>query len=276
MSNQPNNNRFNQNRDYSLYNINNTEGNSTKDTFLKNGSNIIRNNYSTNSRRESEGINTFSLDAKIKDLESKLSSLEQTNQLLLERITNNERNFQIQLKQLQVNNLEERENRYKAEKVINNISEQNNANSNDLNIKINMLQEALVKGDAEKMVQRQNDLESQKYLIGKLTEKITKTVKSEVEARYRADMDGKIFSQKINNKFEEITNQTRAEMQNISRECSERTHNVSKYIDKQISEAIFGKGSANEELKNFVKKLTEQVKNGLTLINQKNEMIEHS
>ena len=286
MSNQPNNSRFNQNRDYSLYNINNTEGNSTKDTFLKNGSNIIRNNYSTNSRRESEGINTFSLDAKIKDLESKLSSLEQTNQLLLERITNNERNFQIQLKQLQVNNLEERENRYKAEKVINNISEQNNANSNDLNIKINMLQEALVKGDAEKMVQRQNDLESQKYLIGKLTEKITKTVKSEVEARYRADMDGKIFSQKINNKFEnsldilkkeieEITNQTRAEMQNISRECSERTHNVSKYIDKQISEAIFGKGSANEELKNFVKKLTEQVKNGLTLINQKNEMIEH-
>ena len=105
MSNQPNNNRFNQNRDYSLYNINNTEGNSTKDTFLKNGSNIIRNNYSTNSRRESEGINTFSLDAKIKDLESKLSSLEQTNQLLLDRMTNTERNFQIQLKQLQVNNL---------------------------------------------------------------------------------------------------------------------------------------------------------------------------
>ena len=275
MSNQPNNNRFNQNRDYSLYNINNTEGNSTKDTFLKNGSNIIRNNYSTNSRRESEGINTFSLDAKIKDLESKLSTLEETNQILLERINTNERNFQIQLKQLQVNNLEERENRYKAEKVINNISEQNNANSNDINIKLNMLQEALVKGDAEKMLQRQNDLESQKYLIGKLTEKITKTVKSEVEARYKADMDGKIFSQKINNKFEnsldilkkeieEITNQTRAEMQNISRECSERTHNVSKYIDKQISEAIYGKGSANKELKNFVKKLTEQVKSGLT------------
>ena len=287
MSNQPNNNRFNQNRDYSLYNLNNIDGNSTKDTFLKNGSNIIKNNYSTpNSRRESEGVNFYSLDAKIKDLESKLSSLEQTNQLLLDRMTNTERNFQIQLKQLQVNNLEERENRYKAEKVINNISEQNNANSNDLNIKINMLQEALAKGDAEKMVQRQNDLESQKYLIGKLTEKITKTVKSEVEARYKADMDGKIFSQKINNKFEnsldilkkeieEITNQTRAEMQNISRECSERTHNVSKYIDKQISEAIYGKGSANEELKNFVKKLTEQVKNGLTLINQKNEMIEH-
>ena len=290
MSNLPNNNRFNQNRDFSLYNIANTEGNSTKDILLKNGSNIIKkdyNNFSTPStRRESEGVSPYVLDVKIKDLESKLSSLEQTNQILLERINNNERTFQVQLKQLQVNNLEERENRYKAEKVINNISEQNNANSNDLNLKLNMLQEALIKGDAEKMLQRQNDLESQKYLIGKLTEKITKTVKSEVEARYKADMDGKIFSQKINNKFEnsldilkkeieEITNQTRAEMQNISRECSERTHNVSKYIDKQIAEAIYGKGSANEELKNFVKKLTEQVKSGLTLINQKNEMIEH-
>ena len=291
MSNQSNNNRFNQNRDYSLYSASNTENNTTKDTFLKNGSNIIKNDYnnnfsSPNTRRDTEGVSPFVLDAKIKDLESKLSTLEETNQILLERINTNERNFQIQLKQLQVNNLEERENRYKAEKVINNISEQNNANSNDINIKLNMLQEALVKGDAEKMLQRQNDLESQKYLIGKLTEKITKTVKSEVEARYKADMDGKIFSQKINNKFEnsldilkkeieEITNQTRAEMQNISRECSERTHNVSKYIDKQISEAIYGKGSANEELKNFVKKLTEQVKSGLTLISQKNEMIEH-
>ena len=286
MSNQPNNNRFNQNRDYSMYSVANTETNQTKDTFLKNGSNIIKNYSSSTTRRESDTLNPYVMESKIKDLEAKLSNLEQTNQMLIERLNNNERNFQIQLKQIQVSNLEEKENRYKAEKVISNISEQNNANSNDLNLKINMLQEALVKGENEKMLQRQNDLESQKYLIGKLTEKITKTVKSEVEARYKADMDGKIFSQKINNKFEnsldilkkeieEITNQTRAEMQNISRECSERTHNVSKYIDKQISEAIFGKGSANEELKNFVKKLTEQVKSGLTLISQKNEMMEH-
>ena len=284
MSNQSNNNRFNPNREYSLYNVSNTEGNLGKDTFLKNGSNIIK-NYSSSSRRDTDTVNPYIMDQKIKDLESKLTTMEKTNQILLERINNNERNFQLQLKQLQANNLEERENRFKAEKVINNISEQNNANSNDLNIKLNMLQEALVKGDTEKQLQRQNDLESQKYLIGKLTEKITKTVKSEVEARYKADMDGKIFSQKINNKFEnsldilkkeieEITNQTRAEMQNISKECSERTHNVSKYIDKQITEAIYGKGSANEELKNFVKKLTEQIKSSLTLISQKNEMME--
>ena len=125
MSNQSNNNRFNQNRDYSLYSASNTENNTTKDTFLKNGSNIIKNDYnnnfsSPNTRRDTEGVSPYVLDAKIKDLESKLSTLEETNQILLERINTNERNFQIQLKQLQVNNLEERENRYKAEKVINN------------------------------------------------------------------------------------------------------------------------------------------------------------
>ena len=146
MSNQSNNKRFNPNLDFSFYNVSNTEGNLGKETFLKNGSNIVKNYSSSTTRRDSDTVNPYIMDQRIKDLESKLSTLEQTNQILLDRINNNERNFQLQLKQLQANNLEERENRYKAEKVINNISEQNNANSNDLNIKLNMLQEALVKG----------------------------------------------------------------------------------------------------------------------------------
>ena len=232
-----------------------------------------------------DSVNPYVMDSKIKELESKLVTLEQANKILIERINTNEKNFALQINKMQVANAEERENRYKAEKAINIISDQNNAYSNDLNMKLNMLQEAMVKGDENKTQQRQFDLESQKYLIGKLTEKITKTVKSEVEARYKADMDGKIFSKRLSNKFEssldtlkremeEIANQTKLEMQNMSRECSERTHNVSKYIDQQISEAVFGKGSSNEELKNFVKKLTEQVKNSLISISKKHEVIE--
>ena len=293
MSKQPNTNRFNTSRDRSFYGATNTEGNTTKDTFLKNGSNIIMKDYSNFAAPSSsliggagnDSVNPYVMDSKIRDLESKLSTLEEANKILIERINNNEKNFSAQIKQMEFINEEERQNRYKAEKAMNIISEQNNANSNDLNMKINMLQERIVKGDENKTQQRQFDLESQKYLIGKLTEKITKTVKSEVEARYKADMDGKIFSQKLNNKFEssldilkkeieEITNQTRVEMQNISRECSERTHNVSKYIDQRIEEAVFGKGSSNEELKNFVRKLTEQVKSSLISITKKHEMIE--
>ena len=297
MSNKPNSNRFNSNRDRSFYSISNTEGNITKDTFLKNGSNIIMKDYSNFTvpnrdrdsslmgGKENEAFNPYVMDSKIKDLESKLETLEQANKILIERINNNEKNFSLQIKQMEVNNAEERENRYKAEKALNIISEQNNANSNDLNMKINLLEERMVKGDENKTQQRQFDLESQKYLIGKLTEKITKTVKSEVDARFKADMDGKIFAQKLNNKFEssldilkkeieEIANQTKVEMQNISRECSERTHNVSKYIDQQIQEAVFGKGSSNDELKNFVRKLTEQVKSSLISISKKHEIIE--
>ena len=293
MSNSSNNNRFNTSRDRSFYANTNTEGNTTKDTFLKNGSNIIMKDYSNFAApkssliggRDNESYNPYVMDSKIKDLESKLITLEQANKILVERINNNEKQFAVQLKQIEIVNAEERENRYKTEKAMNIISEQSNANSNDLNMKINMIQERMIKGDESKTQQRQFDLESQKYLIGKLTEKITKTVKSEVEARYKADMDGKMFSQKLSNKFEssldilkkeieEITNQTRVEMQNISRECSERTHNVSKYIDQQIQDAVFGKGSSNEELKNFVRKLTEQVKTSLISISKKNEMIE--
>ena len=293
MSNPSNTNRFNTSRDRSFYGISNTEGNTTKDTFLKNGSNIIMKDYSNFAPSSNlygaggnEGFNPYVMDSKIRDLESKLTTLEQANKILVERINDNEKNFALYKKQIEINNTEEKENRYKTEKFMNIISEQNNANSNDLNMKINMLQERIVKGDENKTQQRQFDLESQKYLIGKLTEKITKTVKSEVEARYKADMDGKIFSQKLSNKFEssldilkkeieEITNQTRVEMQNISRECSERTHNVSKYIDQQIQDAVFGKGSSNEELKNFVRKLTEQVKSSLISISNKHEMIEN-
>ena len=294
MSNPSNNsNRFNSSRDRSFYANSNTDGNTTKDTFLKNGSNIIMKDFSSFAPpngslvggERNDSVNPYVMDSKIKELESKLVTLEQANQILIERINTNEKNFALQINKIQVANVEERENRYRAEKAINIISDQNNAYSNDLNMKINMLQEAMVKGDEDKTQQRQFDLESQKYLIGKLTEKITKTVKSEVEARYKADLDGKIFSQRLNNKFEssldtlkremeEIANQTKLEMQNISRECSERTHNVSKYIDQQISEAVFGKGSSNEELKNFVKKLTEQVKSSLISISKKHEIIE--
>ena len=46
MSNQSNNNRFNSSRDRPFYAVSNTEGNPTKDTFLKNGSNIIMKDYS--------------------------------------------------------------------------------------------------------------------------------------------------------------------------------------------------------------------------------------
>ena len=293
MSNQSNNNKFNTSRDRSFYANSILDGNTTKDTFLKNGSNIIMKDYSNyappnnplNGGGGNDNLNPFVLDSRMKDLESKLITLEQANKILIERINTNEKNFTVQMKEIEISYQEERENRYKAQKALNIVSEQNNANSNNLNMKLNMLEERMIKGDENKMQQRQFDLESQKYLIGKLTEKITKTVKSEVEARYKADMDGKVYSQKLNNKFEssldvlkkemeEMANQIRTEMQNISRECSERTHNVSKYIDQQIQEAAFGKGSANEELKNFVRKLTEQVKNSLLSISQKHEMFE--
>jgi hypothetical protein len=77
MSNLSNNNKFNTSRDRSFYANSNTEGNTTKDTFLKNGSNIIMKDYSNLGvpkssllgGRDNENYNPFVMDSKIKDLE---------------------------------------------------------------------------------------------------------------------------------------------------------------------------------------------------------------
>jgi hypothetical protein len=123
-------------------------------------------------------------------------------------------------------------------------------------------------------------------MIIQLSEKIQESVKLEVEARYKADLENKTYSNGITDKFnmdilnlkkefEEILNSNKIEMQNISKECSERTHNVSKYIDQQIQEAIFGKGSSQENLKNFVHKLTDQIKNNIIQQNNQNQIFEN-
>ena len=232
------------------------------------------------------GFNPFVINSKIKDLESKIITLEETNKILVDRINIAEKLFSVQLNQLELNNQQEKENNYKTKKIMNIISEQSNSNSNALNMKINTLKEKIILADEDKSQQRQFDLESQKYLIGKLTEKVTKIIKSEVEARYKADMNGKIFSHKMNDKFEssldiikkemkEIVNQTKIEIEKTAREFSEKTHNLSKYIDQRIQEIAFGKGSMMEELKHFVRKLTEQVKTGLLSISDKHIMIEN-
>ena len=92
MSNQSNNNRFNSSRDRSFYAVSSIEGNTTKDTFLKNGSNIIMKDYNNfeapnNSifgAGNNESVNPYVMDSKIKDLESKLVALKQTNKILIE------------------------------------------------------------------------------------------------------------------------------------------------------------------------------------------------
>ena len=263
--------------------------NTTTETFRSNGGNIIstpefktsrppsNNNFSNTGR-----LNPIIYDNRMQDLEAKLQTLEQANQILLSRLNANERNFDEQIKELQLRAFEERDNRIKSDKTISLINDQNILNANDLNSKITMLQELIDKGEQINNQQRERDSELYKTLISKLTAKVSETVKMEVEARYKADLNNKVYSQGLTNQFqteldtlkkdfEDIINKTKYDIQTVSKECSERTHNVSKYIDQQINDAINGKGNSSENLKNFVHKLTDQIKTNLISQNNQNE-----
>ena len=116
---------FNQQRNFNDSNTN---------TFIQNGGNIIenkvsrtlsnRNIYNNNNDLNPQVINPIVYESKFNDLEAKLITLEQANQILLNRLNENERNFDVQIKELQLRATEERENRYKSDKTISIINDQ--------------------------------------------------------------------------------------------------------------------------------------------------------
>ncbi len=176
---------------------------------------------------------------------------------------------------------DEKTNRFKSEKMINVLSDQNNMATKDLNMKINILQETIEKDGNYQNQQRERDIEIYKNIIGKLTEKISDIVKKEIEERFKADLNNRENNLQIKSyfenelgflkrDFEKFVGQNQAELQKISLECSERTHNVSKYIDQQIQESLYGRGNGKDLLKNFVEKLTDQVKFNVVSQNNKN------
>ena len=71
--------------------------------------------------------NNFNLlvnETKFSEFETKLISLEQQNHFLIEKIKNNERNFELQLNRIALSNEGERDNRMKIEKFVNMLNEQ--------------------------------------------------------------------------------------------------------------------------------------------------------
>ncbi|MCQ2818823.1 MAG: hypothetical protein MJ252_16275 [archaeon] len=220
-------------------------------------------------------------ESRLNELESKITLLQETNSILVNRLNDSERKTDLQIQDLLMKSNDEKTNRTKSEKMIGIISDQHNLANKDLNLKINILQETLEKDGSYQNQQRERDIENYKNIISKLTDKVSEIVKKEIEERFRADLDNRENNIQVKNylenelgfiksDLEKFIAQNQTDLQKISLECSERTHNVSKYIDQQIQEHFYGKGSENELLKNFVSKLTDQVKFNLITQNNKN------
>ena len=265
---------------------------STKNIFKSNGDNIIFKDHSLFtspnnhiSEKKDSSNDLYSLESKINSLEYKIILLEQRNETLYAKLNSNEENFDMKIKNLEKNNLEGKKNLKKAENNIAILNKMNNDNSNEIKKKFSFIHSNIEKNEEYKNEQRKIDIELQKNILNTITEKIKETIKAEVDARFKADLENKILNEnlfknteneiiKIKKEIEEINTNMISKIKSLSKECSERAHNVSKYTDQQITKAIFGKSEVLENVKKYMEQFVIKVKNNIKNQNAQNKLFD--
>ena len=269
--------------------------NSSKDVFSKNilttnGGNIVFKDYSSytipNKNSEKSTNNTaFGLETKINELECKIIALEEKNNLLLSKINNTEQIWDSKIRKLEKNTIEDKSSIINAQQAMALLHQKNNQNSNEIKNKIDFLHNTLQKEEEYKNEQRKIDIELQKNILNKITEKLGETVKAEVDARFKADMETKAYNQnmyknmendmnKLKKEIEEINKQVHTDIKTVSKDCSERAHNISKYIDQQIQNAVFGKNDTVDKVKVFIDRMISKLKTNIASQNEQNKLFD--
>ena len=266
--------------------------NTAKNIFKSNGDNIMLNSIFTSpnnnnhfSEKKEQINDIFNLETKINSLEYKLILLEQKNETLMNKLNINEKNIDSKIKGLEKNNFEEKKNIKKTENAINILNKITNDNSNEIKKKISFIHNNIQKEEEYKNIQRKMDIELQNNILNTITSKIKETIKAEIDERFKADMENKALNEniykntegeltKIKKEIEEINNNVINKIKLLSKECSERAHNVSKYTDQQILNAIIGKNEVIDNIKKYMEQFILQVKNNITAQNSQNKLFD--
>jgi hypothetical protein len=223
-------------------------------------------------------------ETRINELETKIIILEQNNNQMSGLLRDYERNFELQVHRLTQLSENEKENRVKTERLLSLFSDKSNLNNFELNNKINNIQDVMEREEKWKYDQREKDLELYKTILSKLTEKVSETVKLEVEARFKADMENKTLVHTIGQKaleeinavrrdVDEMAKESKDNLKESTRECSERAHNLSKYIDSLVQTNTVDNSKQTEKLKNFISKLTDQIKSNILNQDEQNKVM---
>ena len=266
--------------------------NTAKNIFKSNGDNIMLNSIFTSpnnnnhfSEKKEQINDIFNLETKINSLEYKLILLEQKNEILMNKLNINEKNFDSKIKGLEKNNFEEKKNIKKTENAINILNKITNDNSNEIKKRISFIHNNIQKEEEYKNIQRKMDIELQNNILNIITSKIKETIKAEIDERFKADMENKALNEniykntegeltKIKKEIEEINSNVINKIKLLSKECSERAHNVSKYTDQQILNAIIGKNEVIDNIKKYMEQFILQVKNNITAQNSQNKLFD--
>ena len=222
--------------------------------------------------------NPLLLNSKLIELEARYLSLEQNYEYIINKINTNEKRIII----LQ-NNLKNNDNNLNLSKSNKKVSSNNEQDKIDrnftiLNNKIKYLEEMLKSDQEIRAQEKQKELDFTKELFNKINSSLTNTIQMEVEQRFKADMLQKnsnikeidLLQNQINaikSQFEQMQNLFMKKLEENNNECSERNQNLAKYVDVRLDDQNLKKDS--RELKKFLEKLTEQIKNNMN--NQKIE-----
>ena len=82
------------------------------------------------------------------------------------------------------------------------------------------------------------------------------------------------MKQILKNEIEDINRQVHTDIKLVSKDCSERAHNISKYIDRKMLDAIMGKNDTIEKIKKYIDQIIDQVKINILSQNEQNKLFD--
>ena len=226
--------------------------------------------------------NPLLLNSKLTELEAKYITLEQSYEFILNRINSNEKKlFSLQ------NSIKNSDNTLNNSNALSNTNKRISFSEEQekfdrqftiLNNKIKYLEEMLKSDQEIRAKEKQKELDFTKNIFNKINSSLTNTIQMEVEQRFKADLLQKnsnmkeidLLQNQLNNiklQCEQIQSNFLKKIEETNSECSERNQNLAKYIDVRLDDQNLKKDS--RELKKFLEKLTEQIKNNMN--NQKIE-----
>ena len=233
--------------------------------------------------------NPLVINSKLTQLETKLLYLEQNYELVLNKISQNE---------VKLNHLDNKTKNMSQDintnffnnnpniSIKQNIPPPTSAESREINIlnnKIKFIEQMLKNEQDQRALEKQKELDFNKSLFNKINTSLMNTIQMEMEQRFKGDLMQKNSNNKeidalqrqISNltaQIEEIHRSLTKKIEDNNNECSERNQGLVRYVETKLDEDKVAKDS--KELKLFIEKLMEQIKNNMNEQNMTNEHAE--
>ena len=233
--------------------------------------------------------NPLVINSKLTQLETKLLYLEQNYELVLNKISQNE---------VKLNHLDNKTKNMSQDintnffnnnpniSIKQNIPPPTSAESREINIlnnKIKFIEQMIKNEQDQRALEKQKELDFNKSLFNKINTSLMNTIQMEMEQRFKGDLMQKNSNNKeidalqrqisnITTQIEEIHRNLSKKIEDNNNECSERNQGLVRYVETKLDGEKTNKDS--KELKLFIEKLMEQIKNNMNEQNVTNEHAE--